>query len=250
MLAAGSLGCLEYSPNATPDERDLHRKAAERLQSQQPPEVLRFAVVGDTQGDFDEAEEIVGLLRRRDDLSLVIQLGDFTHLGLAPEYQLMHDIFRRLPVPYFVVIGAHEYFANGWHIYSRMFGPKDFAFTFARTRFILFDSNSVEFAFDGTVPDLAFVAAQLAPSPDHDRAFLFSHADPLSPDWDDRLRETYFALLRDAGVEASFHAHSHEPGEFERDGVHYFVAGAVDKRTYLVVTAPPDGPAQIERFFF
>ena len=100
----------------------------------------------------------------------------------------MNDLFRRLPVPYFVVIGNHDHLGNGEEIYERMFGPQDFAFTWARTRFVFLDTCSIEEAYDGTVPDLATLAVNLAPSPDHERAFLFAHVKPESTDFDPRLR--------------------------------------------------------------
>jgi 3',5'-cyclic AMP phosphodiesterase CpdA len=245
-------GCLEYSPHAIdlePSERDLHRKALERLEATPPPAVLRFAVVGDTQLAFDEAEEAIEHLNARDDLSLVIQAGDFTHFGLVSEFRLMNDLFARLRVPYLVVIGIHEFLGNGEDVYAEMFGAHDLAFTFARTRFVLFDSNSREVAYDGTVPDLGWLRAQLEPG-DHDLAVLLSHCPPGTSDFDPALVEGYDAILRERGPLVSFHAHEHDYRFEEREGTPLHVADSLDHRSYLVATVRAGGAVEVERVHF
>jgi 3',5'-cyclic-AMP phosphodiesterase len=246
-------GCLEYSPHALPLDhvhRDMHRKSLEQLLATPEPEVLRFAIVGDTQGDFSEAEKCVAQLNERDDLSLAIQVGDFTHQGVGPEYKAMNSIFRRLRVPHFVVVGNHDLLANGGDIYDRMFGERNLAFTYARTRFVLFDSNGVEYGWGGKLPDLDLVRRLLEPDGTFDRAILVSHIDPSSPDWDPVLREPYYDLVREFGVEVSFYGHGHTPHEFERDGSRFYLPGAVDWRTYIIAAIHPDGRIDVERRHF
>lgn len=245
--------CLEYSPHVLPSEerhRDVNRKNIAWLLGEASPGLLRFAVLGDTQTAFDETERAVEVLSRRGDLAFVVQLGDLTELGLTPEYEAMNDLLRRLPVPYLVVIGNHDHLGNGEDIYERMFGPQDFAFTWARTRFVFLDTCSIEEAYDGTVPDLATLAVNLAPSPDHDRAFVFSHVEPASTDFDPRLRDGFRALLRDGGVVASFHAHEHRYGEAVQEGVAYYLAAHVNDREYLLVSERDGGGFDVERVPF
>jgi 3',5'-cyclic-AMP phosphodiesterase len=245
-------GCLEYSPHQLPtsgSERDLHRKALERLAAAPPPAVLRFAVVGDTQLFFDDAERAIASLAARDDLAFVVQVGDFTHVGLWPEFRIMNDLFRRLPVPYFVVVGIHDLLGNGDEIYERMFGPLDLAFDYAGTQFIFLDTNSREYGFDGRVPDLAWLEAQLAPGPGTDRIVVFGHCRAESGDFDPALRAPFSALLRGAGVDLTIHGHDHAYSAGEHEGVPFVVADAVDGRSYLVVTATPAG-FEVERVGF
>jgi 3',5'-cyclic AMP phosphodiesterase CpdA len=252
-LAAAALllaGCFEYSAHAIPQEdrhRDVHRKSLERLSALPAPTPLRFAVVGDAQLKFEHAADAVEALRRRGDLAFVVQIGDFTHFGIAPEYELMNDLFRELaPLPYFVAVGNHDVLANGGDIYRSMFGIHDFAFTYQGVRFVFLDTNSLEAGMDGTVPDLGFLAAQLAPSPDHDRAIVFAHIDPLAPDFDERLREPWFAILRDGRVAASFHGHAHEHRRFEQQGVPHVIVDDVRQRAYALATQRPDGGFDVE----
>jgi hypothetical protein len=245
--------CLEYSPHVTAlegSERDLNRKAIARLQASPPPAELRFAVLGDTQLGFDETEEAVHHLNRRADLAFVVQAGDYTNFGQLFEYRLMNDVLDGLRVPYLVVIGNHDYLGNGEDVYEDMFGPRNQAFTFARTRFVLFDSNSREVAFDGSVPDVAWIAAQLAPDADHDRAVLVSHVPPATSDFDPAHVGPYDELLRTRAPAVSFHAHEHGFRTEEREGTPLYVADAIVHRNYLVATVASDGRVEVERIFF
>jgi 3',5'-cyclic AMP phosphodiesterase CpdA len=253
IAALALAGCLEYSPHAVvldSSERDLHAKALARIQATPPPEVLRFAVVGDTQLAFDETEEAIEHLNARDDLSFVIQIGDFTHFGQLAEFRLMNDRFARLRVPYLVVIGIHEFLGNGEAIYEEMFGAHDLAFTYARTRFVLFDSNSREAGYDGTVPDLAWLRAQLEPDGGHDLAVLLSHCPPGTSDFDPALVEGYDAILRERGPILSLHGHEHRHRIEEREGTPVHVADSVDHGSYLVATVGPGGRVEVEKVDF
>jgi Icc protein len=254
VTAVLAAACFEYSPHAIvldDSERGLTEKAIARLQATPPPSALRFAVVGDTQLAFDEAADAIEHLNGRDDLSFVVQIGDFTNFGLGREFVLMSDVFARLRVPFFVVIGIHEYLGNGEDIYARMFGARDVAFTYARTRVVLFDDNSREFAFDGTVPDLGFLAAQLAPDGAHDLAVLFAHVPPGTSDFDPALVDRYDELLRTHAPVVSFHGHEPAFRFEEREGTPLYVTDPLDEqRTYLVATVLPGGRVEVERIAF
>jgi Icc protein len=252
-VLVGGAACLEYSPHEVrldSSERDLHEKALATLQASPSPSPLRFAVVGDTQIQFEDAEEVVRALKARDDLAFVVQVGDFTHWGLADEFQIMNRIFAELPIPYFVVVGIHDLLGTGRLVYEEMFGPVNFAFTHGGVRFALLDSNSREYGFDGRVPDLAWLAAQLAPSPEHARAVVISHAPPDNPDFDPDLRADYFRVLREGGATLSLHGHAHVYRTTQVDGVQVVVADDVAGRSYLVVTAAEGGGFVHERVGF
>jgi hypothetical protein len=246
LLAAA---CLEFSPHELPDgddEKDLHAKAVERLLSQPAAAPLQFAVVGDTQLHFDDSQRLVDDVNRRGGSAFVVQVGDLTHVGLSAEYSMMNDVFGDLRTPYFVAIGNHDHLGSGKHVFKEMFGPHDFAFTYARTRFVFVDSNAPEFGFDGTAPDLGWLAEQLAPGPDFDRAVVFAHIGPDSSDFDPALADDFVAILRDANVAVSFHGHLHTLGSFEREGVLFYTAAHVKEGTYLWVTERADGNFGVE----
>jgi 3',5'-cyclic AMP phosphodiesterase CpdA len=253
LLVAILAGCLEYSPHqlpTDPDEQDLNRKGVERIVSR-PVERLLFAVIGDTQRGFDEAEDAIEAINGRDDIQFVVQIGDFTNVGLWLEYRLMNETFARLRVPYLVVVGIHDLLGNGGAIYASMFGPTNFAFTHGRVRFVMYDSNSRYYDFDGTVPDVAWVAEQLAPSPEHDRALAFAHIAPgQGLDFDDALTAPLLAILASGGVDLSIHGHAHRYDAYERAGVRIVLADSVEHDSYLLVSQRPDGGFDFEKVDF
>lgn len=262
-------GCLEYSPHALPtdpSERDMHAKAIARLNATPPPATLKFALIGDVQLRFDEARAAVAAANRIEGLSFVVQLGDFTHVGTADEYRLMHETFEELSVPYFVVIGNHDQLGNGRAIYERMFGPVNEAFTFGGTRFLIVDTNSREVAFDGSVPDLEWLRSRLeGPEAEECTAVaneavgreagqapvvMFAHVAADVAEFDAALAPEQALLLAGGGVRATFHAHEHIWRSGEHEGVPFHVAGGVEDRAMLVVTQRLDGGLDIERVGF
>jgi Icc protein len=241
-IGLAAAGCLEYSPHQIPTEASRHNlEAVNRLQAAPWDGPLRFAVIGDVQLHPDHAAEAVDRLNQVEGLAFVVQLGDFTELGMLREYELMRDVHARLRVPWLLVIGNHDLLSNGGAIYDRMFGPRNLAFTFARTRVVLLDDNSREYGLGSGVPDLDWLAAQLAPDGTHDRAVVLAHVPSQSTDLDPALREPFEALLDAAGVPLVLHGHDSHHRSYRRGGVEYVVAASVRLRQAYVVTEQPSG---------
>lgn len=253
ILALAAAGCLEYSPHqlpTDPGQRDLNAKAVARIVAA-PVERVTFAVVGDTQRSFDASKAAVESINRRGDVQFVVQIGDFTNVGLWLEFREMHEIFSRLHVPYLVVVGVHDLFGNGQAIYEAMYGPRDFAFTHGRTRFVVFDSNSSHHGKDGSVPDVPWLASQLAPGPDHDRALALSHVAPgQGGTFDEALTGPVLDLFASSGVDLAVSGHAHRYEAYEAGGIRIVLADSVEHRSYLVVSQREDGGYDFERVFF
>jgi hypothetical protein len=112
---------------------------------------------------------------------------------------------------------------------------------------VLLNTNGLEFTTP--VPDLGWLAAQLAPDGAHDRSVVLAHAEPAASEFRPELRERYLAILRENGPALSVHAHAHRYEEREVDGVTILLADDVSGRNYLVVTVA-EGGFEIERAFF
>lgn len=245
-LAVLASGCLEYSPYELPGDRGLNRKAVGALLATPPAEPLRFVLFGDTQLAFDETEEAVRRVNAMEGISFVVQLGDFTDLGLIREYELMKDVMDGLRVPWLAVIGNHDMLGGGDAIYDRMFGARNLVFTWGRTRFVLLDTNSREYGFPEDVPDVGWLDAQLAPDGDHDRAVVMAHVPPWSEDFNAALRQPLLDALASRGVTDAFFAHLHKYAAREEAGVRMWVADALTGRSFLVVTLQPTGEVAVE----
>lgn len=245
-LAVLASGCLEYSPYELPGDKGLNRKAVGALLATPPAEPLRFVLLGDTQLAFDEAEEAVRRVNAMGDVSFVVQLGDFTDLGLIREYELMQDVMDGLRVPWLAVIGNHDMLGGGDAIYDRLFGARNLVFTWGRARFVLLDTNSREYGFPENVPDLGWLDAQLAPDGAHDRAVVMAHVPPWSEDFNAALRQPFLDVLASRGVTDAFFAHLHKLSVREESGVRLWVADALTGRSFLVVTLQPTGEVAVE----
>jgi 3',5'-cyclic AMP phosphodiesterase CpdA len=257
LAVVASVACLEYSPHALPDdasERNLNAKAIRRIVAQPPPAELRFAVIGDTQLFYDEAEDAVARLNAVEDLAFAVQIGDLTHFGVVQEFRLMNEILDRLHAPHLVVVGNHDLLGNGGQIYDRMFGPRDFEFAWGAHRFVFLDTNSREYGFEG-VPRLGWLEAQLlddgrpaVQDAAGGRTFVFAHVPPDDGDFHPDLRPDYLALVREGGVGKAFYGHQHRPRDGDHEGVPFHVADALDGRTVVVVTVRAgDGGVDVER---
>ena len=249
LLLCAGCGVFEFHPyELRGADGGRHARALERLRRDAGDGPLRFAVLGDIQLFLDESSDAVEDLERRD-VDFVVQVGDLTEFGSAQEYAWVAGLLDRLPVPSFAVLGNHDVMGTGTDIYRETFGPTFFSFTHAGSRFVLFDSNSREYAFPGNVPDLEVLREALAPEPGLAHTFTFSHVPPGHGDFDGTLTGPLEALQAERGVSISFHAHLHQFGSDVRQGVPYVVADSLDHRNYLLVTL--DGPGvRVERIFF
>jgi 3',5'-cyclic AMP phosphodiesterase CpdA len=242
--------CLEPSPHALPDGEALNLRALEALAARPPPSPLRFAVVGDVQRHSDDALDAVRSLNAREGLAFVVQLGDFTDYGLSFEYDVMNRAFGELRVPYLVLVGNHDVLGNGEEMFRHVFGPFDLAFTHGGVRFVLLDTNAFERHRSPPPPDLAWLAAQLAPDSVHGRAVVFAHAGPDASEFPAALRGEYWRLLREGRAAASIHGHAHHFHVRDEDGISVVTADHVKERSYVVLTQRPDGGFDHERVSF
>lgn len=239
LLAACDI--IEYSPNQIilkEYERDLNRKNIEALQSKPAKDTLRFVLMGDTQRFYEEAASFVKSVNKLQNIDFVIHAGDISDFGLSQEFEWVAKIMSDLRVPYVTVVGNHDLIANGPKVYRKMFGPLNFSFTYSGVKFVFYDGNSIEYGFDGTTPDLDWIAEELETG-DFDWAIPVAHIPPFSKDTDLSKEEALADILGANGkVKLSLHGHEHAfslTRKYE-NGVTYVVTTTVDKKAYALVT--------------
>lgn len=72
-------------------------------------DTLRFVLMGDSQRWYDETEDFVKALNKRDDSGLRDpQGGDISDFGLTKEFLWVRDIMGKLKVPYVALLGNHD----------------------------------------------------------------------------------------------------------------------------------------------
>jgi Icc protein len=244
MFSMISVGCekMEYSPNQAFSEnsaRDLNRKNIERLvATPNYDDTIRIAFIGDTQRFYDECELFVNAVNGMKGVDIVIIAGDISQYGLLREFEWINGIFSRLKMPYVSVIGNHDMVGNGTEVFKHTFGPLDFSFAYDSVKFVCHNTNSREYAFDGSVPDIGWLRQQMITGPEIKKVLPISHVPPYNEDFDPNLEMIYARTLRSSEkTTLSLHGHLHYMEDFYpyEDGVRYVNGYAMDHRSFIMV---------------
>lgn len=266
-LLAGAVLCLlagcdliEFSPNETrtPEAfRNLTQKNLERLQAQPNPtggDTVRFVFTGDSQRFYSEAEDFVTSVNQQRDIAFVVLAGDVSDFGLVRELRWVHDKLRHLRMPYLTVVGNHDLVANGSGAYQQVYGPLNYTFTYAGTKFVMVDTNGREYGFNGRVPDVSWVQRELRePAPEVKRQIVMSHVAPMSSDFDPKLVEPYVQTLGDAprlAFELNGHNHDFSIGKPYENDVTFINSYSFEKRQYVVLTVWGEKEFKLEKVQF
>lgn len=247
-LAAALLlsGCelLEFSPSdfrGPASQTDLTRKNLERLADQPlaPGDTLRFVFTGDSQRFYEQAEALVASVNQQSGLSFMVVAGDISDFGLAREMRWVDERLSKLNIPYVTVIGNHDHVGNGRAAYQHIFGPLNYSFVYGGTKFIMVDTNSREYNFNGRVPDVPWLQQQLGNLEGAERQVVVSHVPPQDMDFDQTLQPAYTQALAAAprlAFELNGHRHDFSIGEPFQDGVTYINSYAFEENQYVILT--------------
>lgn len=210
-----------------------------RLEESQTGPEFKIAFLSDTHNYYDELSELVKVINQRGPYAFVIVAGDITNEGLREEFLKSKEILNGLKYPYLVVVGNHDLLANGKEIYSKLFGPRDFTFTYRDITFVLMNNNNWEVG--GTVPDLRFLEDSLSAATTPNRVIV-QHVSP-----DDRERfsqseiERYETIVTTLGVNYIFNGHNHNPGEGIFAGAKHITIGSPSKKFFFELISSPGG---------
>jgi 3',5'-cyclic-AMP phosphodiesterase len=245
LLVINSCELVEYSPYQVklPDsEQDLNRRNAEKINALnlKPTDTLRIALISDTQRFYDETEDFVKAINNLTEqkgkrVHFVLHGGDISDFGLLEEFHWQHRIMKKLKMPYLAVIGNHDCVANGKKVYTHMYGPYEQVYQFGRNRFVLLNTNTME--FDTDIVRLDFLEENLRDTENYDNAFVLAHVSPFDDDYDRRKEEPYARLIRQYQAHSLHgHKHTHQILQPYDDGLNYLIIGSVSYRKYVLMT--------------
>ncbi|RDV16199.1 metallophosphoesterase [Pontibacter diazotrophicus] len=244
-LVLQSCSKFEYSPyevRLKEDEKHINQRNVARIEALDigSADTLRFILTSDTQGFYQSNEDIVHHINGRRDVDFVLISGDLTDFGLQKEFVLVHDSFKKLKVPYIAVIGNHDAIDNGKQVYRAMYGDFDFSFAVGGRKFILLNTNNLE--FKKQAPDLEWLQKELAQSTGYDHTFVVSHISPTSFGFGKEKAQRYGDLLSQHKVSYSLHGHDHNFKHYFPfdESVPYLHTGTTDQREYIVFTVVAD----------
>ena len=164
-----SLSCrkLEYSPNQKFDKntpRDINANNLKRILAAPGDDTIRFVLSGDSQNAYDDLSTFIDKVNATPGIDFVILNGDISDFGLLQEFKWIESYYSKLKVPYLAVIGNHDHSANGVYVYQRMYSEQlDFSFIYKGVKFVCHNTNSREYNFNGTIPDLNYLKSQFQP---------------------------------------------------------------------------------------
>jgi Icc protein len=242
LLLTSCEGLFQFNPNQIilkESEKNLNTKNIQKIQDIPLSDTTRFILVGDTQRWYDETADFVESANKQKDISFVLHAGDISDFGLTWEFEWVNKIMQKLNYPYLTVIGNHDIVANGPDVYGRMYGALNYSFEYGDNKFIFLNTNSREYAFDGTTPDLNWLQGELSHNPANKNVIITAHVPPFDADFDQDLAEKYASMLAaDPNVKFTLYGHQHtfREGQFYDDGVQYILTTSTGDRGYMIIS--------------
>ncbi len=208
-LAALALAsCLRFTPFATdPSVTDLTKTNLERLAQKQQTVPFSFVAMGDTHDGYDELSHAVDVINARNDIDFVLVAGDMSDRGLLGEFELTQARLGDIRVPVLTVIGNHDAIGDGTEIYQKMYGPLNYTFSYADTKFVMFNSNTLE--FPSAAPAREWLTHETQVRDGAKRLIWVTHQRIISPDDvpGGTAGEFYQGLLQANAVDLVVHGH-------------------------------------------
>jgi 3',5'-cyclic-AMP phosphodiesterase len=250
-IVAAAPSCIRTTPfKSDPSVTDLTTKHLARLATRSPPAIFKLAALGDTHANYDDLKSTVKLINARDDIELVLIVGDMTDQGLLQEFEWSYEVYRELDVPFLTVIGNHDALGKGDDIYREMYGPYDYSFRYGDMKFVMFNTNTLEFGRG--VPRRDWVTAEVEDRGTAAGVLLVGHGDPTRPDdYADGDSAAFYAdLVQRPGVSGFVHGHQAAFELLEWQGVPVLQCGTYEATFFHTIITIDAGTLSFERCRF
>ncbi len=224
------------------EDRGVNHANIEKLSKNSINDTIRIAFTGDTHVFFDEFEDFVSAVNKRNltkSIDFTIHVGDIADFGLPQQYLWGNSYLLNLDIPYFVVLGNHDMVGTGGLAYSQMFGEYDFSFIYADIKFIFVNTNSMEFNFNGEVPNINWLDLQLQPDSSFTNAVVIFHVPPMDDSFDPKLEEEFYSTIakyNNVLFAVHGHTHHHEVYKPYSDSTTYVNVYGVEHLKYNVIS--------------
>jgi predicted phosphodiesterase len=218
-----------YHYRVASDGAPISKDAAFRTAAKPSQTHFTFAVIGDTQSQYEYHQEIVRLLVALEP-DFVLHVGDLVQNGdVGPNWEVFFDVERDLMarVPLYPVLGNHDR-ANDMFFDSFCLPGNErwYVFDYGNARFVCLEVDGIA-DFSPDSEQYAWLEKTLAAnSPPW--LFVFFHIPPYSSSTDaseQRVRDTLTPLFEQYGVDVVFNGHHHNYERNEANGVTYIVTG-------------------------
>lgn len=223
----------------TDSPTNLNAKNIEELLSEESAsdDTVTFLFTGDSQRFYDRLDDLVKKANQFTNIDFLLLDGDISDFGLLQEFLWINERLEKLKIPYISIIGNHDLTSRGSDVYTEMFGPKNFSFTYKKYKFLCHDDNSRDYNFSGIVPHLDWLSEQLNDTT-ADWFVGASHIPPWSVDFDQKLVNDYMNLFgSNSKFILSLHGHHVDPSEryYNNDAVLYINSSGVQKSECYII---------------
>ena len=221
-LFMGSCDMIDYHPYDVriSGPTDINNRNIAKIEANcKDKTTIRFVTMGDSQRWYDETQDFVNHLNKRDDIDFVIHGGDFSDFGVTDEFLWQRDIMNKLKVPYVGLIGNFQ---------------------------LIHDiALPQEFDYSRPIPDFDFINAQLEDRhEEYDRTIFSMHIRPFCFEFNNNVAQVFqYSIKRFPGLLFCTAAHEHHVFEEDLfdDGVMYYMSDCMKNRSYYIFTVTPDG---------
>lgn len=202
----------EYSPwQSSPSSRGLTAQHLGWLRGiEGSTKDLKLAIVGDPQAVPGSLKTTITILNHDPTIDFIVITGDITDRGLLKEFEWISEIIDTSNKPILTVVGNHDGLNNGEDIYTKMFGPLNYSFTFRDITFVMWNNNYYEWG----VPDFSWLRRQVA---SNEKVVVVSHQPPNSGTLKKGHEEQWKSIRQEPNMMASIHGHVHHYN-FEVEG--------------------------------
>ena len=238
LLCLSACEKFEYSPYEAPRDpsvEPLNPANINRIKQREASEddTVTILFTGDSQRSYHALDALVAKANSLSRIDFLVLAGDISDFGLEQEFSWIRERLNRLKMPYLCVVGNHDLTGSGPALYETVFGPRNFAFTYKGYKFIFHDTNSREYDFNGTVPDMGWLSNEIKANGASWMVGV-SHVPPYDSDFDRALEKPYSQLFgSDRRFILSLHGHLHGWSDsfYYDDHVRYITSYSVDKET-------------------
>lgn len=242
-IVCNSCNMLEYHPyDPDPKYHNINKENIRKIEEKfKDKETIRFVWMGDSQRWYDETEDCVADINKRDDIDFVIHGGDISDFGMTREFEWVHDMMKKLKVPYVALVGNHDLLGNGLQVYESMYGKLDFSFIAGKTKFLCVNTNALEFDYSRSVPDLEYIKREKEKETQeqYDKTVVVMHANPFGDQFTANSAYPFQeAIKKMKSLQFCLHAHAHAlmVNDFFEDGIIYYGCDAMKGRSYMLFT--------------
>ena len=208
---------FDYSPyviDFDEENKNLNNKNIAIIERQNNNDkIITIAFTADTHIEFDEfdkAVDAINNLGNTTNIDFIVHMGDIADFGLPKQYLWGNSYLQNLNSPYLVTLGNHDLVGNGGEAYHEMFGEYNYSFTYNKTKFVFINTNGMELGFNGKVPDINWLEAQLKPKDNFQKAIILIHVPPKCPDFDTSLENDFHSIIaKYNNVICVIHGHTH-----------------------------------------